>query len=139
MAQGVATSDAQKAAFLHALRTGSTVTSACASARMSTQTAYLLRLDNPEFRAAWEQAKAEGEEALVTNLEDEADRRAFNGYLEPVFHEGVQVGSKCRYSDTLLIFRLKALRPDRYRERAETQLTGPGGGPVRLTWGDGST
>ena len=38
-----------------------------------------------------------------------------------------------RYSDTLLIFRLKAEAPDKYRERISTEHSGPGGGPMVLT------
>lgn len=56
-------------------------------------------------------------------LESEADRRAYDGWLEPVFHQGVLVGHKRKYSDNLLMFRLKALRPDVYRERTETHTT----------------
>ena len=48
---------------------------------------------------------------------DEADRRAKDGVLKPVFYKGEIVGSIPQYSDNLLMFRLKALRPDKYRER----------------------
>ena len=37
------------------------------------------------------------------------------------------------YSDTLLIFLLKGLRPEKYRERFEHSGTGPGGA-IRVTY-----
>ena len=41
-----------------------------------------------------------------------ADRRGYSGYPEPVFYEGVHVADRTRYSDQLLMFRLKALAPE---------------------------
>ena len=54
------------------------------------------------------------------------------GVDEPVFYQGAQCGAVRKYSDTLLIFMLKARRPEKYRERANVELTGQGGGPVEL-------
>ena len=44
-------------------------------------------------------------------------RRALEGGEEPVFYQGKIVGSVRKYSDTLLMFMLKARRPERYRDR----------------------
>jgi hypothetical protein len=49
-------------------------------------------------------------------LEDEAVRRAYHGVEEPVFYKGVQCGSVTSYSDTLLMFLLKARKPAVYRD-----------------------
>jgi hypothetical protein len=38
----------------------------------------------------------------------EAVRRAKDGYIKPVFHQGVKVGEVREYSDVLLMFMLKA-------------------------------
>lgn len=38
------------------------------------------------------------------------------GTVEPVFYQGKRVGEKLRFSDALLMFRLRALRPERYRD-----------------------
>jgi hypothetical protein len=51
-------------------------------------------------------------------LEEEADRRGRDGYDVPVFFRGKKVGVKRRYSDGLLQARLKAVLPNKYRERA---------------------
>lgn len=52
--------------------------------------------------------------AAVAALEAEALRRALEGVSEPVFHQGRECGSKVKHSDTLLMFLLKTLRPERY-------------------------
>lgn len=76
--------------------------------------------DCPEFAALCRQALDE----YTERLEREADRRAVRGYLEPVFHQGKRCGEKLRFSDALLMFRLKALRPAMYRESAERDAAG---------------
>ena len=63
-------------------------------------------------------------------LEDEAIRRAREGVDEPVFYKGEHCGNVRRYSDTLLIFMLKARKPDVYRKRASIEHTGANGGPL---------
>jgi len=63
----------------------------------------------------------------IERIEEEADRRAVEGTLEPVFYQGFECGQVRRYSDTLLIFRLKALNPQKYRERASIEHTGKDG------------
>jgi len=101
--------------FLSALaETGSVRAAATASGRA--RCAWLnLRGRDPAFAAAWDQAL----DAYVELLEAEADRRAVLGEEEPVFYGGKQVGVRAKPSDSLLMFRLKALRPGRYRGGAD--------------------
>lgn len=47
-------------------------------------------------------------------LEEEAWRRALDGTEEPVYHQGMQVGSVTRYSDTLLVQLLRGYMPEKY-------------------------
>jgi hypothetical protein len=54
----------------------------------------------------------------VCRLEEEAHRRGVDGVDEPIFHKGVVVGFKTRYSDLLLIKLLEAYAPEKYRERS---------------------
>ena len=78
-----------------------------------------------QFAAEFEEVKTD----YVERLEKEADRRAVDGVNKPVFYKGklivdehgVPITIK-EYSDTLLIFRLKALAPDKYRERYENRI-----------------
>jgi hypothetical protein len=79
------------------LQEGESVASACRAQRISRATYYRWLKEDPTFAANAEDALEVGTDLL----EDEAKRRAvgLNG------------------SDTLLIFLLKARRPDKYRER----------------------
>lgn len=105
--------------FLDLIAGGSTVCDACAAVGYSYNSAYLYRKADPAFDAAWDDAN----EAATQRMEREADRRAVEGYDKPVFYEGEECGVERKYSDTLLIFRLKAKRPEVYRERAEVSVT----------------
>jgi hypothetical protein len=69
---------------------------------------------------------------VADQLEQEARRRAHDGVRKPVYQGGKRVGYIQEYSDTLLIFLLKGLRPEKYRERFEH--SGAGGGPLQLSW-----
>src|SRR5262249_4954507 len=61
----------------------------------------------------------------------EMRRRALVGWDEPVYQGGKLVGHIRKFSDTLLIFALKAERPEKYRERYEPRSEGHT--PVTLT------
>ena len=108
-------------------RTGN-VSSACRKAKISRTVAYEDKAADPVFAAAWDEALEIATEAL----ELEARRRAEKGVLEPVFYQGKRVGAIRRYSDTLLMFLLKAHRPEKYRENVRQELVGPGGGPIEI-------
>jgi hypothetical protein len=68
----------------------------------------------------------------VELLETEMRRRAPVGWDEPVFHAGKVVGHIRKFSDTLLIFALKAERPEKYRDHYETR-TEAGQTPMTFT------
>jgi len=53
----------------------------------------------------------------VENLEAEAWRRAVEGVEKPVFQGGVQVGVIREFSDSVLMFLLRARKPEVYWER----------------------
>ena len=60
----------------------------------------------------------------MNRLEDEAHRRAVEGYNpRPVYHKGKKVGEIREYSDSLLALLLKSRRPEVYArgDRAPTQ------------------
>ena len=94
------------------LRNGGHVEKACRAAGVTRWTIGSYRDDDPEFGAQWENIQ----EYNVERLESEVDRRAL-GWEEEIVFQGRKTGETVtRYSDTLLMFRLKALRPERYRE-----------------------
>ena len=76
-------------------------------------------LHDQEFQDALEVAHR----MALDVLEDEATRRAVEGWEEPVgWYKGEPGGYVRRYSDTLLIFRLKGELPQKYADRV--QLSG---------------
>ena len=80
----------------------------------------------------YRQAFDEAEEKAADRLEQEARRRAVEGVSEPVFYQGEKVGTVQKYSDTLLIFLLKGVRPEKYRERYNHEITGKNGQPIQV-------
>ena len=112
--------------FLRELASTGNVSGASKRARTSRMTVYRLRDEDADFRALWDEAI----EIAVDALELEARRRAHKGTLDPVYQGGQLVGKVRKFSDTLLIFLLKAHRPDKFRDRASVELSGPGGKPI---------
>ena len=109
-----------KAAFLATLATTCDVTLSCKSAKVPRSTIYDWREVDAEFRASWEKAQDQGTDAL----EDEAIRRGREGVEEPVFYQGIAVGTVRKYSDTLLTTMLKARRPEKFKDRVANELSG---------------
>lgn len=122
-------------AFLAAFSKLAVVSYACDAARVNKTTVYHRRNNDPAFAALWDEAR----EAATDKLEREAERRAAQGLTRKKFtskgqpvidpETGEQYAER-EYSDTLLIFLLKAARPEKYKDRHEH--TGASGGPVIL-------
>jgi hypothetical protein len=98
-AKRAATAPDWTARFLRALTSGQSITLACKAAGISRGTFYNRRNADEAFRTALAQAFEDSADAL----EDIARARA------------------ARRSDLLLIFLLKGLRPEKYRERQDVQ------------------
>lgn len=107
--------------FLGAICGGATVRDAAAQAGVHWTLPYKRRSFDKKFRAAWNEAADLG----TRLLEQEAARRAYHGVAEPVFYKGEQCGTIQKYSDTLLIFLLKARNPGKYREGTGQDARGP--------------
>lgn len=90
------------AAYLTALRNSGNVRASCLAAGITRETAYTHRAADATFAAEWESAM----EDAIEGLEAAARQRALAS------------------SDTLLIFLLKAHRPDKYRETINQHITG---------------
>ncbi len=102
-------------AFLTSIMQGTSVTDAVRAVGVDITTPYRMCATNKEFERAWEEASDVG----TKFLEHEAARRAYHGVLKPVFYKGLECGKIREYSDTLLMFLLKARRPEKYREGIE--------------------
>lgn len=101
------------ATFFTALENGHPVRAACTAAGYARRCVYRWRRNDADFAARWSHALTIAGDLL----EEEADRRGRDGVDVPVFHNGEGCGTKRKYSDRLLLARLKAIRPEQYRER----------------------
>lgn len=116
-------------AFLSALAATGNVGAASRAANIDRHTALNARKSDPAFAAEYRAALSEACDAL----ELEARRRAVQGLLRLQFYKGEPLIDprtqkpyyEVEYSDTLLIFLLKAHRPKKYRDRHE--VTGKDG------------
>ena len=103
---------ARKKAFLEELRQKYSVYHACKAAGIGRTTVYAWRQDDAEFAKAWDAALADAADVL----EASAYQRALEG------------------DTTLTIFLLKGAKPDKYKERTSTELTGAGGKPLTVAF-----
>jgi len=103
----------RRAAFLEALADAGNISMAARAAGLSRSHAYALKASDAGFAAAF----ADALETATDRMEAEARRRAIDGVEAPHFHQGKVTGSVTKYSDALLMFLLKAHRPERYRDR----------------------
>lgn len=121
--QGRTLTTAEKKRFLKSLReTGGNVRRACQLIGLTRGAVYDHRKRDPDFAEEFEDTI----EAAIDDMEQEARRRAMEGVEKPVYQNGTLVGHIQQYSDTLMIFLLKAYRPDKFRDRMDmtTSLTG---------------
>ena len=106
-----------KPAFIEALRATGNVTRAAQYAGRSRNQAYHVRRHSEDFAAQWDEALGEG----IDLLDAEARRRAVTGIDKPVFYKGEVVGSIKKYSDSLLMFLLRAHRPQKFRDGGKVE------------------
>lgn len=110
---------ADRQAFLEALAAGFSATHASERAGRARARFYELRQADPDFARLWRDAEAAG----TDRLEDEARRRALEGWDEPVYQQGVLVGSVRKYDSRLLERLLIARRPEKFGPRSIVDLT----------------
>lgn len=108
------------AKFFAALENGHPVRAACAMAGYARSCVYDWRKLDAAFAERWKHAL----DIAGDLLEEEADRRGRDGYDEPVYYQGEERGQKRKYSDLLLLARLKAIRPEQYREKTTMPTVG---------------
>jgi hypothetical protein len=103
-----------KRKFLQCFATHGIVLHACQQAGIGRRIVYKWLEKDTRFAALY----AEAQEDAIDLLEAEARRRAVEGWVEPVYQKGGKVGEVRKFSDTLLVLKLKAKKPE-YRDKYE--------------------
>jgi hypothetical protein len=113
-----------KKAFLERFRLHGNISRACREVKIDRSTVYSWQEDDDEFASGYRIAEIEATE----RLEEAAYERAINGVTQetPIYFRGQAIDSvvKTEYSDTLLIFLLKARAPEKYRDRVDVTTNG---------------
>jgi len=109
MSQGRNTFADWRPRFVEVLSNSANVRAACRAAGIDRKTAYRHRARNAAFAQEWDAALKEAAEILEAVAWQRAKEK----------------------SDVLLIFLLKALMPEKYRETSVLQHTGAHGGPIQ--------
>lgn len=136
-----------KEPFIEALATSGNITVAARSVPVDRRTVQRAYKEDPDFAAAWDDAKDNAVDLLVA----EARRRAVVGVDKPVIHQGQLMyrqgpdgqllldreGNPIplvikQYSDTLLIFLLKGALPATYRDNVRVDHSGEVKGGVNV-------
>ena len=107
-----------KRAFLSAFAYCGRIRRAALEAQVNWRMHYHWLRADPAYAEAFEQAKG----LAADFLEDEAIRRATEGVQRAVYYKGTQVGEETLFSDTLLIFMLKGMRPEKYRDTSHLKV-----------------
>lgn len=105
---------AKRTRFLTAMRETPNVSRAARLAGMNPSTAYRHRAKNRAFREAWDAAVS----AALDTIEEVLLGRIIDGVERPHFYAGNQTGTYKVYSDNLLMFYLRAHRPEIYGRTA---------------------
>jgi hypothetical protein len=121
-------------AFMAALAATGNITLSCKRLSINRLTVYLLAKRDPEFDKQMREALQIG----YDGWEDEAARRAFEGTEQPIYSQGIVVGSTRQYSDRLAEFLLKGAKAEKYNAPTKMQHSldpdapQPGGGAPEL-------
>jgi hypothetical protein len=97
-------------AFLQAYSETCNVVAACRLCGIARRTHYAWLKKYPRYAEVFK----ESQRAAGDYLESEAVDRASKGWLEPVYYQGAVCGHVRRFSDGLLKFLLRGLKPDVY-------------------------
>ncbi len=126
---------AMQRGFLAALIECGTISGAARASDIHRDTHYGWLDTDPSYRDRFTAAQKQHSELL----ESEASRRGKDGVRRYLYTRNGQpitdprTGEQAyelKFSDTLLMFRLNALEPEKYRSRHE--VSGPGGGPIPM-------
>ena len=82
----------------------------------------------------FDEACLDAHKQSTTRLETSVLDRAANGWEEPKYHEGIEVGAIRKYDNGLSLKVLERVRPEEYGppKVEKLEITGANGGPVRM-------
>jgi hypothetical protein len=106
----------KRVAFLEAYAVIGNVSDAATAAGVA-RTMHYQWLKDAGYADAFHHAR----EQAADRLEREAVRRATAGVEKTIYYQGQPVGTERVYSDVLLIFLLKGMRPEKFRDNYGTQ------------------
>lgn len=106
--------------FIQKIRAGLPFMTACAAAGYSKKAVY----DRMRKDEAFKDQYYEAQELYDDTLEIEADRRAVQGVRKPIWYKGERIGYERQYSDSLLLKRLQATKPHKYKDQQAIEFEG---------------
>jgi hypothetical protein len=109
-----------QAVFLAAFSKTGNIQKSAKIAKISRADHYRWSKEDEAYQVKFDQAQSEA----ITYLEDIAIQRATEGWKEPVYYKGEDVGKVRKFSDALLMFMLKGAAPNKYRERIDQNHSG---------------
>lgn len=132
---------AKQAAFLAAYALcGANVTAASREAKIDPSTHYDWLKRDRSYPERFEAAR----QAACDAIEEEIFRRGQIGYDEPIVYKGEiskdkrgRIVTVRRFSDVLLIFRAKALMPEKYGDRTKLEHSTPDNSPLEVVFNSG--
>jgi hypothetical protein len=101
---------ASQESFLAAFEASGCVRLAARAAGITRKTHYHWLQHNPAYAVRFQKSQM----IAADLLQDEAVRRAVEGWTEPIFYKGEQCGAVWRYDGALLQFLLRGLLPEKY-------------------------
>jgi hypothetical protein len=118
-----ALSERRKRAFLEMFSTTANIAISAKTAGVDRVSVRRWLENDTQFELEFNLAR----EDAIESMEEEARRRAVEGVVDekPIYYKGVLVGEHVvtEYSDSLLMFLLKAARPDKYKDRVDVTGT----------------
>jgi hypothetical protein len=112
----------RRATFLREYQETGLFNASARKAGVCAPTIRTARKEDAEFSAACDEALQNYREAIETEIK----RRAIDGWLEPIYQKGEQVGEVRRYSDRMLELHAKRHIPE-YRDKQSVDLSVHGG------------
>ena len=105
--------------FLRAYARCARISKAATAVKIDRVNHYVWLKEDESYRRVWPEIR----EQAAQQLEDAAVERAMDGVKRAVRYKGKVVGHEREYSDAMLMFLLKGMKPETYRDRSDQRIT----------------